>query len=141
MLPKPSKDEMMGFDKMMQRVSDGKTTESEDMFENVLRVHRFDLLRKLNYKATKSNQEIAQGYLELTEEEKEDIAADIFKKGKQMKNLNKGIFMNGLLKFADYESKLKFLLSPVYRFGMKFYDQQKNIHFTDADFANTLSIQ
>ena len=142
--PKPTKDEMEGFEKMMQRVAGEETRtakNSEDEFEDVLRVHRHDMLRKLQYNATKSNVDIAKGYLDLTEQQREEIAASIFKKGKQMKNLNKGIFINGLFRFKDYESKLQFMLSSAYKFGMKFYDQQKNIHFADADFANTLSIQ
>jgi len=133
---------MSVFERMMENVVDGKAEkDNKDDFESVLRAHRFELLRQLKYRATKSNKDIAQGYLELDSSRKEEIATSIFKKGKQMKNLSRGIFLNGLLKFNDYESKLRFLTSPVYRFGMKFYDQQKNIHFSDADFANTLSIQ
>jgi len=140
--PKPTKDEMIGFEKMMQRVSEEEQlNDASDQFEQILRIHRYDFLRKLNYKATKSNVDIAKGYLELTDQQKEEIAASVLRKGKQMKNLEKGIFINGLLRFEDYESKLKLLLSPAFKFGMKFYDQQKNIHFADADFGNTLSIQ
>lgn len=140
--PKPTKDEMYGFDKMMQRIASAEEVKSEgDEFEDVLRLHRHEMLRKLQYNATKSNADIAKGYLDLTEQQKEEIAASVFKKGKQMKNLNKGIFINGLFRFKDYESKLQFMMSSSYKFGMKFYDQQKNIHFADADFANTLSIQ
>ena len=139
---KPTKDEMNTFEKMMQNaINNVDIKEEVDDFENVLRTHRHDLLKIMNYRATKSNAEIAKGYLDLTPKEQEEIAASILRKGKQLKNLNKGIFINGLLKFSDYESKLKFLLSPAYQFGMKFYDQQKNLYFYDADFGNTLSIQ
>ena len=140
--PKPIKDEMKGFEEMMHRVSRNERLDnSGDPFENVLRTHRHELLRRFKYKATRSNVDIAKAYIELTESDKQEIALSVFRKGRQMKNLHKGVFINGLLHFSDYESKLKLLLSPVYKFGMKFYDQQKNIHFSDADFANTLSIQ
>mmetsp|Transcript_41745 Transcript_41745/g.48214 ORF Transcript_41745/g.48214 Transcript_41745/m.48214 type:complete len:487 (-) Transcript_41745:436-1896(-) len=139
---KPTRDEMSSFEKMMQRAMDvGEAKGEIDGFENVLRAHRNDLLRQFKFKATKSNKDIAKEYLDLSQKEQEEIATSILRKGRQMKNLNKGIFLHGLLKFKDYESKLKFLISPAYKFGMKFYDQPKNIHFFDADFGNTLSVQ
>lgn len=135
------KDAMDSFEKMMEKVAEEEqVNQTEDGFEKMLRAHRNDLLRKLKYKATKSNIDIAKGFVDLTHEERENIANSIFRKGKQMKNLSKGIFVHGLMKFHNYESKLKFLLSYPYQFGMKFYDQQQSIAFFDADFANTLSI-
>jgi len=139
--PKPTDDEMVSFEEMMERVAgDGEVKETDNGIEKVLKAHRHELLRSLKYRATKSNVDIAKGYLELTHAEKEAIATSIFRKGRQMKNLDRGIFLNGFLEFEDYESKLKFLLSPAYKFGMKFYDQERNILFNDADFANTLSV-
>ena len=138
---KPTKDEMVTFEKMMQEaLTDEKVKEDVDDFENVLRTHRHDFIRMMNYSVKTSNKDIAKGYLDLTHQEKEEIAASILRKGKHLKNLNKGIFVHGFLKFNDYESKLKFLLSPAYQFGMKFYDQQKSVYFYDADFGNTLTI-
>lgn len=132
---------MASFEEMMERVArDEEVKPSEDGFERTLKAHRYQLLRSLNYSATKSNVDIARGFIELTDKDKKDIETSIFRKGRQMKNLNRGIFMNGLVEFENYEAKLKFLLSPAYRFGMKFYDQQWNINFSDSDFGNTLSI-
>lgn len=132
---------MDSFEKMMERVAgDEEVKPSEDGFEETLKAHRHELLRSLKYRATKSNVDIAKGFVELTDKEKENIATSVFRIGRQMKNLDRGIFMNGMIEFESYEAKLKFLISPAYRFGMKFYDQQWNINFSDADFANTLSI-
>lgn len=140
-------------------VEKNQVVDTKDGFERVLRAHRNELLRHMNFKATKSNVDIAKGFLELTIEEREKISASIFRKGRQMRNLNKGIFAHGILEFGPgydydqmkaetfpkdfqkhYEAKLNFLLSPGFQFGIKFYDQQYHIQFSDADFANTLSV-
>jgi hypothetical protein len=46
-----------------------------------------------------------------------------------------------MLKFSDYESKLKFMNTALFLFGMKLHRQVDSIEFYDADFATTLSIK
>lgn len=47
----------------------------------------------------------------------------------------------GLVKFKNYEDKLKFMDTALFLFGMKLHRMNGNVNFYDADFANTLTIK
>jgi len=46
--------------------------------------------------------------------------------------------MRGSVTFEDYDSKLMMMDDAPYKLDMKLFDQQGNIKFVDADFANLI---
>lgn len=45
------------------------------------------------------------------------------------------------MKFESFESKIKFMDTALFLFGMKLHRQERSIEFFDADFSNTLSVR
>ena len=55
--------------------------------------------------------------------------------------MNKGVSFTGFLKYQFYPDKIQFMDTPIFKLDMKFYNQEGNVKFLDADFANVLMVK
>lgn len=124
MTDRPTKDEMELFENMMNRVAKNERIMDDDPesgFEAVLRANRGKIFKDLGMPSTKSNVDLAQDYLELTQRERQVIAQPLLRSGQKMKNLHNGIFMRGSITFEDYDAKLRMMDDAPYKLDMKLH--------------------